>query len=204
MSNELFDNNINLVKAIVNRMNYGYVDKEDLMQAGLMGLFYATRNYNSNLNTSFSTFATTYIIGEIKKELRENKLIKLSKDIIRIIKKLKEEENISIDEAAFKLNTTKENIIIALNYKDSNISLNQEREDLELVDLVEEENRIDKFKHVIQELDNDMSEVIVLKYFKGYSQMEIAKKTGRTQSKISRMEKEAIKRMRKILAMRIS
>src|SRR5690606_6137218 len=95
---DLFNDNIDLVKKIVNKMNYGYVSKDDLMQAGLMGLFQATKNFKESENVKFNTYATYYIIGEIKKELRNNKLIRLNKQMYKIIRIIKENEELSIDE----------------------------------------------------------------------------------------------------------
>lgn len=203
MNDELFQENIRLVNAIVNRMNYGYVEKEDLLQAGLMGLFQATKRYNENYNTAFSTFATPYIIGEIKKELRENKLIKLSKEMIRIIKKIKNDEEMTVESAAVACHTSKENILLALSYKESSYSLNEKNDELELIDLVAEPERKTNFIEVIDELEPKSKEIILMKYFQGLSQQEIASKINFSQSKVSRIEKSAIKKMREILRVRI-
>ena len=72
MDESLIEKNINLVHLFVNKLNYGYVDREDLFQAGLMGLYEAAKRFDKTKNIKFSTFASYYIIGEIKKELREN------------------------------------------------------------------------------------------------------------------------------------
>ena len=107
---DLFNSNIDLVNKIVNKMNYGYISRDDLMQAGLMGLFFASKNYIENEKTKFTTFATYYIIGEIKKELRTNKLIKLNKKIYRIIRVIKENEELSVDDISSKFGFDKESI----------------------------------------------------------------------------------------------
>ena len=69
MNNDLFDNNINLVNKIVNKMNYGYVDKDDLTQAGLIGLYKATLKYKKEINNNFISYASIYIINEIKDDV---------------------------------------------------------------------------------------------------------------------------------------
>ena len=89
MNECLFYDNVNLVFRIVNRLNYNFHDKDDLIQAGLMGLNQASIHFDPTKNASFPTYATYYIIGEIKKEIRNNRPIKLSKDIYRTLKKLK-------------------------------------------------------------------------------------------------------------------
>ena len=62
MNNDLFDNNINLVNKIVNKMNYGYVDKDDLTQAGLIGLYKATLKYKKEINNNFISFWRYFFI----------------------------------------------------------------------------------------------------------------------------------------------
>ena len=70
MNNNLFDDHVYLVYKIVNKMDYGYVDKEDLLQAGLIGLFKATKKFNKNINNNFISFSSIYIISEIKNILQ--------------------------------------------------------------------------------------------------------------------------------------
>jgi len=199
---DLFNENVDLVKKIVNRMNYGYVSKDDLMQVGLMGLFYATKNYKPSLNVKFNTYATFYIIGEIKKELRENKLIKLNKEICRIIKTIKEYENNSIDEVASILNVDKENVILAYTYMNNTTSLNNEAQgsDIEILEAIpDDKQRRSNIYDALQSLDEDDKEIITLRYFKNYTQSEISKILKKNQSKISRMESRALVKMRKLL-----
>ena len=81
--NELFDNNIGLVYNIANKMNYGYIDKDDLIQAGLSGLYEASSKYDNKINNNFASFASIFIISAIKKEMRENNLIVLSKESMK-------------------------------------------------------------------------------------------------------------------------
>ena len=104
MENELFNSHVNLVYKIAHRMNYGYLDVEDLIQVGLMALYEASLKYDPSYNTKFSTYASIYIIGSIKKELRKNKPISLNKEIIRLIKQIKKlNDNLSVEELASKL-----------------------------------------------------------------------------------------------------
>ncbi|NLD26055.1 MAG: hypothetical protein GX661_01695, partial [Acholeplasmataceae bacterium] len=84
----LFSAHIDLVAKIVNKLNYHFPNKDDLMQVGLMGLYAASKNYNPDLQVKFNTYATYYILGEIKKELRKNSLVRLNKEIYRIIRYL--------------------------------------------------------------------------------------------------------------------
>lgn len=199
---DLFNDNIDLVKKIVNKMNYGYVSKDDLMQAGLMGLFQASKNYKESENVKFNTYATYYIIGEIKKELRVNKLIKLNKKIIKIIKTIKANQELSVDEIASKYNLDKESILDAYFYMNNVTSLDKPDDDgeLKLLTLIPDKN--EKKSYIFDALDSlaeEDKQIIKLRYFQNYSQTELVKVLGKNQSKISRIEKNALQKMRKIL-----
>lgn len=196
---KLFYDNIGIVKKIVERMNYGYVDEEDLMQAGLIGLNLATKKFRKENGASFITFATYYIIGEIKKEIRNNKSIHLSREMYKIIKELKQSVNESLDELALRLKTSKENILLAMNYKDHVVSLNKENdEESELLDLIKSSDDSKIKLHDIKEcLDEKMYFVIYHKYFLRESQQEIANLLNLNQSKVSRIEKKAIEKIKK-------
>ena len=196
MTEDLFYNNVNLVFRIVKRMNYHFYDQEDLIQAGLMGLNEAAKRYDPSKNASFTTYATYYVIGEIKKEIRNNRPIKLSKEMFRILKKIKTvEEETSLEKISADLEVSKENLLLAMSYKERVISLNEGHEDLELLNLVEDKTHNITFD-LIYNLDNISKEIILLKYFKGYTQFEIAKIMKISQAKVSRLEKIALAKIR--------
>jgi RNA polymerase sporulation-specific sigma factor len=196
MKEDLFYDNVNLVFNIVKRMNYSFYDQEDLIQAGLMGLNQASKRYDPSKNVTFSTYATYYIVGEIKKEIRDNRPIKLSKEIFRILRKLKtSDDNQSLDELSLSLEVSKESILLAMSYKDRVISLNTGEDELELLGLVEDKNQKPSYD-IIRDLDNLSQEIIMLKYYKGYTQSEIAKILKLTQSKVSRLENIALKKIK--------
>ena len=203
MNDSLFDKYVYLVEKIVNKMNYGYVDKDDLFQAGLIGLYKAIEKYNekNNENNNFISYCSVYIISEIKNELRNNKLIKLNKKIIKIKKYLKDNSNLSFNQISKNLNISIELIYLATIYKDDVVSLNQIINDEELVN-----NVIDysvsfnnDYIDIINHLDEFSRLIITLKYYKNYSQEEIAKILNCSQAKISRIENKALEKMRKKL-----
>lgn len=197
--NSLFDNNVGLVYYIVNKMNYGYVEKDDLIQAGLNGLYLATLKYDGKNN--FKAFASIYIINAIKKELRENKLIILSKDVIRIKKEINKDESKTIKEIANNLKVTEEAVIIALNYKENIESLNKQVKEHELIDLIPDNNtNNDLIKYAINKLESRLQEIIILKYYKAYSQKRIARILNCSQSKVSRLESIALKTLKKMIS----
>ena len=203
MNDSLFDKYVYLVEKIVNKMNYGYVDKDDLFQAGLIGLYKAIEKYNEkkNENNNFISYCSVYIISEIKNELRNNKLIKLNKKIIKIKKYLRDNSNLSFNQISKNLNISIELIYLATIYKDDVVSLNQIINDEELVN-----NVIDysvsfnnDYIDIINHLDEFSRLIITLKYYKNYSQEEIAKILNCSQAKISRNENKALEQMRKKL-----
>lgn len=195
MSEDLFYSHVGLVFAIVKRLNYSFLDQEDLIQAGLMGLHEAALRYDPNKSTHFSPYATCYIIGEIKKEIRNNRPIKLSKEMFKILKRLKDTTEDSLEKISEELGIAKENILLALSFKEGVISLNKITDDLELVNLVPDK-RINFNYDLIYHLDKISQEVILLKYFKGYSQKEIAKILKISQAKVSRLEKLALNKIK--------
>lgn len=200
-SEKLFYDNISIVKKIVKRMNYGYVDEDDLMQAGLIGLNLATQKFRKENGASFTTFATYYIIGEIKKEIRNNRAIHLSRKMYKIITDLKQSMNESLEEISLRLKTSKENILLAMNYKEHIVSLNKENdEEGELLDLIKsnDDSKI-KLNDIKECLDEKMYFIIYHKYFLKESQQEIANLLNLNQSKVSRIEKRAIEKIKKYI-----
>ena len=202
-SEKLFYDNVEIVNKIVNRMHYNFVEKDDLIHAGLIGLNMASKKYDSDIGTSFVSFATFYIIGEIKKEMRNNSFIHLSKEMFKIIKVLNKNDDKSIDEVAKELNTSKENVILALNYKEKVISLNKENDDNELLDFVSssDSDNNDKKQVTLRDikkyLDGELYNIIYSRYFLKMTQYELACSLNKSQSKISRLEKKALKKLKK-------
>lgn len=197
MSEDLFYNNVNYVIKLVKRLNYHFCDQEDLIQAGLMGLYEATKHYDTNKKVLFTTYATYYIVGAIKKEMRNCRLIKFSKEMYRLFRKLKTiDTNKSLETLSEDLQTSKENIMLALSYQEKIISLNQGPNDLELIDTISDKKpKIDD--DLIFHLDRLSQEIILLRYYKGYTQSEIAKMLNLTQTKVSRLEKLALSKIKK-------
>lgn len=193
-SNSLFDENVSLVYKIVNKMNYGYVDKDDLIQAGLSGLLDATKHYKKESNVKFTSYAFIYIINAIKKEMRENQLIILSKEIIKIKKEINKNSNKTIKEISKELNVTEENVVLALSYS-NNITC-----DNELLNKIPEPNdNSEIIKHALNKLESKLQQVIIFKYYKLYSQAKIAKIMNCSQAKVSRLEKIALQTMKKMI-----
>lgn len=184
---DLFNEHIYLVDILVNKLCFDVSLKDDLYQAGLMGLYQATKMFDEKLNFSFKTYAPYYIISEIKKELRESKLIKYSKKMYKAKRLLM--ENKSIEEVSNQLNVRREFVMDAYLDYTSIVYLENDSD-------VQARNNLNVFDIAKQCLDGIYKDIIKLKYIDCYSQGEIGKIFSLSQSKISRMEKIALKKIK--------
>lgn len=186
-NDDLFNNHLNLVYKIVSKMDYGYIEKDDLLQAGLYGLYKASINYNKKISNNFINYASFYIISEIKNELRTNKLITNSKKICKIHKALLLDENKkkSVDELSILLDCKKEDILLAIDYNETII-------DNDSIYIDDNHLLKNEYMILISKLDDISRKIIIYKYFKNYSQKEIANKLKCSQSKVSRLEQIAL------------
>ena len=195
INQELFYSNLFLVDGLVKKFNYTNLDHDDLRQAGLMGLFQAAKNYKNDSKTKFSTYASFYIIGEIKKEIRNNRLIKLNYKINKIKSLLN--QGYSKDDIISITNYSIELINEALLSSDRVESLdnvlyekfNDEYDNdnwkynkyLLLKDKLEQLNKNTKLKKVVS--------VLYYSYFDKMNQTEIGNKLNLSQSQISRLKR---------------
>ena len=179
-----------LVYHIVNRFNVSSFDRDDLIQAGMMGLLEAIKKYNINYNTKFSTYAIPYILGNIKKEYNIQNSVISSSYYINLIKKVqKEEDTSSIEELARKYKTTKESVVIALNFSNKMTYLNDEELD-QIMDSNQNRLEID-----LCNLDQEEKMIYHLRVNKKLTQKEIADRLNINQSTISRRLKNIMKKI---------
>lgn len=182
----------------------GYKSKEDLYQAGYMGLLMALNNYKENRNTKFSTYAYKYIYGEMSKLVREDKLVKTSRSFNKLKNDIEKAKNIleqklnrepSIDELSLFLEVSKEDIEYVLKFNNNYLSLessfNQEN-DLSLLDVISN-NEIDmdtlvSLKEALSKMDE--KSIDILNYSMNMTESEIAKMYNTNQVNISRTLKK--------------
>ncbi len=213
----LIENNMGLVYKIANKfLNRGY-EREDLVQIGSIGLIKAVKKFDISLGVQFSTYAVPVILGEIKRFLRDDGAIKVSRSLKEIAmkgrrceEKLNRElgrtptigeisQSCGIEEGllleAFEASMPVESI-----YK--NVG---DDESLSLMNILEGENVTEKIidkiyiKESLMSLTEREKEIINLRYFKGKTQSDIAKLIGVSQVQISRLEKKALLKMREVL-----
>lgn len=182
----LFYNNLYLVDILVKKFKYSYLDRDDLRQAGLMGLFQACLHYKEEKGVKFNTFATYYIIGEIKKEIRNNRLIKLNDKVNKVkqmlydgisITKIKEITSFNDDLINEAIISSDKVEIIDVEYGKINNKSNEFYQ--ELKNKLEELSKNRKLKKVVL--------VLYLSYFEKLKQVKIAERLNLSQSQVSRI-----------------
>ena len=219
---KLIEDNSRLVWSIVRRFNGRGYDIEDLYQIGSIGLIKAIQRFDTSFEVRLSTYAVPYILGEIKRFIRDDGPIKISRSIkelnIKIIELQKEYLNkygkeITLEQLAKELKTSKEDIAMALDsarpvnsIEDSQYRDNKTDKTISLIDQLssgkDEENEITNritIKKLISELKDNEKEVILLRYYKGKTQMQVAKILGITQVQFSRIERKVLDNMKRKL-----
>jgi RNA polymerase sporulation-specific sigma factor len=212
---KLLKNNNGLTWSIVKRFAGRGYEIEDLYQIGCMGFIKAIKRFDTSFEVKISTYAVPYILGEIKRFIRDDGLIKVSRSIKELYIKIKEVEkeyiqkegkDITINLLAEKLKVTKEEIAVALDSSKAIESINDEGKDnnklgkIESISTGRDEanmiiNRL-SIGELIGELQEREKEIIVLRYFKEKTQTEVAKILGITQVQVSRIEKRILQEMR--------
>lgn len=211
--NEAINDNNNLIYSICSKYT-NYCDKEDLYQQGVIGLINAYNNYDNTKNTKFSTYAFPYIVGEVSNYVRENKNIKISRDIIRLGKKINEyidkHKSVrgyepSIEDISKMLNISTQKVIYALdackNIKSIDEKINDEGKEITLLDkLVKEDivttDTILDLKEAFKYLSDTEKELLINRYYKDLTQSEVSKILGVNQVYVSRLEKKALSKMK--------
>lgn len=209
--------NLRLVLSVVQRF-YGKKDKsDDMFQVGCVGLMKAIDNFDLSLNVKFSTYAVPMIIGEIKRYLRDNNSIRVSRSLRDIAyRALQSRERLSkqkgkeptVDEIAEDLQLPTKSVSFALDAISDTISLNDPVYDdsgdsVHVLDQISDPkndddsmNEILSLKSALTKLSKREREILLLRYFIGKTQIEVSDAIGISQAQVSRLEKNAIKDMR--------
>jgi RNA polymerase sporulation-specific sigma factor len=215
--NILVENNIGLVWSIVRRFQNRGHDMEDLFQIGSIGLIKAINKFDTSFNVKFSTYAVPMIIGEIKRFLRDDGIIKVSRSLketsnkVRITKEVMSKElgrEPTIGEMAGRLNIPVEELVMAIEAGHSPESLfnpvTESGSSQMLIDRLndslneDETDIIDKIalRQVMETLKPREKQIIILRYFKEKTQVQIAKMLGISQVQVSRIEKKILEDIR--------
>lgn len=213
MLNDIVENNSRLIWSIVKRFKNNKYETDDLFQIGAIGLVKSIKRFDNQYNVKLSTFAVPYIIGEIKRYLRDDGMVKVSRSLkelnikIEMLKKQYEKlgKELSINEIEKELKESKENILLALEANKEIKSIDEEFEDSNeniLFNKVKvesyEEDTIRKIilKQELEKLDEKERNIIILRYFYNKTQSQIASQYGISQVQVSRIEKRVLLKMR--------
>ncbi len=214
--NNIVIKNSGLIWSIVKRFCGRGYDAEELYQIGCIGFIKAIKRFDTSFEVKMSTYAVPYILGEIKRFLRDDNPIKVSRSVKELsikIKQIQQEylaktgEEINVHQIAKILNTTKEEIAIAIDYTNPIESIDEVVEDeqikIEKINIGKDEStqiveRI-ALKEAIEKLDVREKQIIILRYFRDKTQSQVAKIIGITQVQVSRIEKKILNSMREKL-----
>jgi len=197
-----------LVYSIINKYSNIY-NKEDLFQVGMIGAITAYQKYDKSLGVKYSTFAYKYILGEVLKYLREDRNIRVSRDIINDYKKIliakdyiyKEYGYIDDSKLCKILGISEERLNEVIKYNDNIVSLNKPiGEEITLEDTIKD-NSIElndkvALKLAVKDLNNEEKKLIYERYYNNLTQTELAKKNNTSQVKIYRLERKILDKLK--------
>jgi RNA polymerase sporulation-specific sigma factor len=205
--------NQNLVYSIASSFT-NYQDKEDLFQVGAMGLMKACKNYDPSLNVKLTTYAHPFILGEMRKYIREDKGIKVSRDLSRLNSHIDRAISLlsqkfmrepTIVEVSEWLNIPESMVADAMNANNSIQSIdepiNDDGKELNLYDVISvpERTSIDsliELKKALLELTSEEKKIIQARYFNDLTQVETAKLLNTSQVNISRQEQRILGKLK--------
>lgn len=217
---KLLDGNYPLIKSIVRRYLRRGIEYEDLYQLGCVGFVKAILNFKPDFGVKFSTYAVPMIAGEIKRFLRDDGEIKISRSIKQLsikINKFIEEQKLAgcatptTAEIAEKFGVDEQDVVLAVDSSFCLISLYEKTIDKQstspnLIDTIaqieDEDRRLEHImvKRLITELPEKEKKVLLLRYFRGKTQTEIAGMMGISQVQVSRIESKTLCRLRKLMS----
>lgn len=219
---EYIKGNLRLVLSIIKRFSSSNENVDDLFQIGCIGLIKSIDNFNPAMNVKFSTYAVPMIIGEIRRYLRDNNAIRVSRSLRDTAYKaihareLLMKQNLqepTIPEIAAEIGISKEDIVFALDAIQSPVSLYEPvytdgGDTLYVMDQIsdkknKEETWVEELSlsDAMQRLGERENHIIQLRFFQGKTQMEVAEEIQISQAQVSRLEKSALKNMRNYLSL---
>ena len=215
---KLIEGNLRLVLSVIQRFSGRGENADDLFQVGCIGLMKALDNFDTTLNVRFSTYAVPMIIGEIRRYLRDNNVIRVSRSMrdtaykaLQARDRLQSQWNRepTVSEIAEELHLPREDVVFALEAIQDPVSLfepvyNDGGDALYIMDQVKDETARAEtcleeiaIKEALQLLNDREKKILLLRFFEGRTQMEVACEIGISQAQVSRLEKNALVHMRK-------
>ncbi|WP_027634127.1 RNA polymerase sporulation sigma factor SigG [Clostridium hydrogeniformans] len=210
--------NLRLVLSVIQRFNNRGENVDDLFQVGCIGLMKAIDNFDLSQNVKFSTYAVPMIIGEIRRYLRDNNSIRVSRSLrdiayraLLVRDRLVNENNKepTISQIAKELEVPREEVVFALDAIQDPVSLfepiyNDGGDAIYVMDQISDNKNLDEswleniaIKEAMKKLNDREKLILNLRFFDGRTQMEVADEIGISQAQVSRLEKTALRHMRK-------
>ena len=217
---EYIKGNLRLVLSVIRRFGASGENPDDLFQIGCIGLIKAINNFNTELEVKFSTYAVPMIIGEIRRYMRDNNSIRVSRSLRDTAYKAiyakenymkKNQKEPTVQEIAEEIGISKEDIVFALDAIQMPVSLHEPvysdgGDTLYIMDQVSdkknrEENWVEELSReaAMERLNERERFIIQLRFFEGKTQMEVAEQIQISQAQVSRLEKNALKIMKQYL-----
>lgn len=215
---EFISGNLRLVLSVIQRFNHRGANADDLFQVGCIGLIKAMDNFDLSQNVQFSTYAVPMIIGEIRRYLRDNNPIRVSRSIRDLAyKALQAKEKLTkdsgkeptIEAIAKEIGVPREEVVFSLDAIQDPISLqepvyNDGQDSIYVMDQVKDKKNTDELwaesitiAEAMKKLNDREKMIMNKRFFDGRTQMEVAEEIGISQAQVSRLEKSAISHIRK-------
>lgn len=212
----IFTENAPLIKSIIRRFTGKGIEYDDLYQIACIGFLKAINNFDESFGVKFSTYTVPMVIGEIKRYMRDNGAIKVSRTLKILANKINKyidayqtENNVqpSLDRIAKEFNITEDDVVVAMDSARMPVSIfdkfDDEDDGAELIDKLSctdgEEKILDKIhiSNIIEKLNDRERKIIVMRFFRDRTQTEIAEALGVSQVQVSRLENRIIDKIRK-------
>lgn len=215
---KMIKGNLRLVLSVIQRFTNRGENLDDLFQVGVIGLIKAIDNFDTSLDVRFSTYGVPMIIGEVRRFLRDNNALRVSRSMrdtayhaMQIKEKLinKNNREPTVEEIAKEMNVPKETVVLALEAIVEPVSLYEPvfsdgDDTIYVMDMLSNNNSDSNwleeisFKESLKNLSDREKKILSLRFFKGKTQMEVAKEIGISQAQVSRIEKGALNQIKKI------
>ncbi len=215
---EFVRGNLRLVLSVIQRFTGRGESMDDLFQVGCIGLIKAIDNFDLSQNVRFSTYAVPMIIGEIRRYLRDNNAIRVSRSLRDVAYRAlqarealtnEKDREPTIAEIAERIDMAREDVVVALDAIQDPVSLYEPiyhdgGDAIFVMDQVKDEKALDEtwlegiaLKEAMGKLSEREKYILYLRFFKGRTQMEVADEISISQAQVSRLEKNALRQMRK-------
>ena len=216
---KLINGNLRLVLSVIQRFCGRGENADDLFQVGCVGLIKAIDNFDTSLDIQLSTYGVPMIIGEIRRYLRDNNMVRVSRSVRDLAYKvLQAKEKLSrengkeptVEEIAKELDVEKEDIVLSLDAIQDPVSLqepvyNDGADSLYIMDQVKDKKNTDELwaenitmNEALKRLNDKERMIIDKRFFLGRTQMEVADEIGISQAQVSRLEKTALEHIRRL------